>query len=150
MPIFMNYTPSNGVQSGEIELLSFSHAAQNLGNSLSGTPTRVLFNEITVTKTQDASSPVFMRGAAVGELLPAVQFTFSSAAAGVEAPYLSYKLTEVIVTGYSMSSGGDRPTESISFDYSKIEITYIMGDLKGGNTVLEFETLGKVFIPPLP
>jgi type VI secretion system secreted protein Hcp len=38
--------------------------------------------------------------------------------------YLTVKLTNCLVSGYSMSSGGDRPSESLSINFTKIEYTY--------------------------
>ena len=38
--------------------------------------------------------------------------------------YLTIKLTNTMISGYSFSSGGDRPSESISLNFTKIEYTY--------------------------
>jgi hypothetical protein len=38
--------------------------------------------------------------------------------------YLRYELEDVFLTSYSISSGGDRPTESVSMVYTKITMTY--------------------------
>ncbi len=35
--------------------------------------------------------------------------------------YMAYKLTDVLISGYSISSGGDRPSESLSLNFTKIE-----------------------------
>jgi type VI secretion system secreted protein Hcp len=34
---------------------------------------------------------------------------------------MAYKLTDVMVSSYSISSGGDRPMESLSLNFTKIE-----------------------------
>ena len=78
-------------------------------------------SEITVTKEQDISS--------IGLLTEALQGT------GVDAKidfcrtnqskmdiYLSIELTETMISGYSMSSGGDRPSESLSLNFTKIRV----------------------------
>jgi type VI secretion system secreted protein Hcp len=38
--------------------------------------------------------------------------------------YMSYELSNSLISGYSMSSGGDRPSESVSFNFTKIEMKY--------------------------
>ena len=45
--------------------------------------------------------------------------------------YLTVKLTNTMISGYSFSSGGDRPSESISLNFTKIDITYQGYDDKG-------------------
>ena len=35
--------------------------------------------------------------------------------------YVEYTLTNTLISGYSISSGGDRPTESLSLNFTKIE-----------------------------
>ena len=34
--------------------------------------------------------------------------------------YLSYELEDVLFSGYSVSSGGDRPSETLSLNFTKI------------------------------
>jgi type VI secretion system secreted protein Hcp len=36
-------------------------------------------------------------------------------------PYLQFTLTNCLVSGYSLSSGGDRPTESVQLNFTKVE-----------------------------
>ncbi len=38
--------------------------------------------------------------------------------------YLQLKLSQVLISGYSVSSGGDRPSESVSLNYTKIHEEY--------------------------
>jgi type VI secretion system secreted protein Hcp len=38
--------------------------------------------------------------------------------------YAEYKLTNCMVSGYSVSSGGDRPSESISINFTKFEYVF--------------------------
>jgi type VI secretion system secreted protein Hcp len=46
--------------------------------------------------------------------------------------YLELKLTECLISSYSISSGGDKPMESLSLNFTKIEYRYIPQDEKGG------------------
>jgi len=53
-----------------------------------------------------------------------------------------------MVSGYSVSSGGDKPTESISLNFTKIEYQYIpMGQKNDGKSPMKTGwdiSLGKV------
>jgi type VI secretion system secreted protein Hcp len=54
---------------------------------------------------------------------------------GTDAPqkYLEYKLEGASISGFSVSSGGDRPTESVSINFDKITMSYtpVGDDLSG-------------------
>jgi type VI secretion system secreted protein Hcp len=79
-------------------------------------------SEIKITRAIDQASPklaqCIKRGCHFGTVLLAMR-----KAGGGKAVYLEYKLTNVWVSSYSMSSGGDRPMESVSLNFSKIELS---------------------------
>ncbi len=82
---------------------------------------------ITVRKGGDASS--------IGEALLSTK-QFASLTLVVQGPqtqdaarpYLEIKMQPVFVTSYSVSGGGDRPTESLSINFTKIEFKYTAFD----------------------
>ena len=41
---------------------------------------------------------------------------------------MEYTLANALISGYSVSSGGDRPSESLSFNFTKIEMKFIPYD----------------------
>jgi type VI secretion system secreted protein Hcp len=87
-------------------------------------------SEITVSKQMDIASVDLFREALVGREIPGdIELTQT----GSDKPFTYYKvkLTNVLVSSYSLSSGGDRPSESLSLNFSKIEVTYIPIDDKG-------------------
>ena len=47
---------------------------------------------------------------------------------------MSYELTNTLVSSYSCSSGGDKPMESVSLNFTKFEYKYITRDAKGSPT----------------
>jgi type VI secretion system secreted protein Hcp len=49
---------------------------------------------------------------------------------GKHVSYLKYILTNTLISGYSISSGGDRPSESISLNFTKIDSVYLNIDDK--------------------
>jgi type VI secretion system secreted protein Hcp len=95
-------------------------------------------SEIVVTKHQDGSSTYLFTDAVAGKMNTDVTIEFTATAAGKVATYLKYQLTDTGLSGYSVSSGGDRPSESLSLNFTKIIWTFTptAADLTGTpNTV---------------
>jgi type VI protein secretion system component Hcp len=69
----------------------------------------------TITKEIDKSSPLLAEACASGKHFQEVDVDLASGG--------KYKLMDAMISSVSKSSGGDRPTESISFTYQKIEMT---------------------------
>jgi type VI secretion system secreted protein Hcp len=83
---------------------------------------------VRIVKLVDAASPQLKRTAAAGEHLKEVVFQFYRSNAGKEELYETIRLSDAIISSVqnrgSSSAGSERPTEEISFQYAKIEITY--------------------------
>jgi type VI secretion system secreted protein Hcp len=122
---------------GAIDVLSWSWGATNSGTHAGGGgggAGKVSMSDLTVTKELDKSSPRLMLACARGEhIREAVLILRSQAEEPVE--YLKITLSDLLVTSYSVagtgSSGGDRPMESLSLNFSRIEIEYIPVDADG-------------------
>jgi type VI secretion system secreted protein Hcp len=98
------------------------------GTSASRETGTVNVSEIVVTKMNDVSSEPLFRESLDGKAVTAeIDLTKSNDAGGFET-YLKLTLTECLISGYSMSSGGDKPTESLSLNFTKIEYKYIPYD----------------------
>ena len=69
----------------------------------------------TITKEIDKASPLLAQACASGKHFQEVDVELASGG--------KYKLTDVMISSDTKSSGGDRPMESISFTYQKIEMT---------------------------
>lgn len=83
------------------------------------------FSELTTTKMSDKTSPLLLAEAAVGRgKLVEIHFTRTDGGGKLFA-YQKIKLYNVMFSGFSQSSGGDRPSESLSLNYTKIEFRYI-------------------------
>ena len=77
-------------------------------------------SEISVTKVNDNASTGLMRLALWGKGKK-VEIHFTRTGDDKkEDEYLKYELENVLFSGYSVSSGGDRPTESLSLNFTKI------------------------------
>ncbi len=84
-------------------------------------------SEIVLTKTFDAMSPALFINCCLGTTITKVEVDFtgtSGDATAASTVYLTYELSNAIITGHSVSSGGDLPSESISIAYEAIVMTY--------------------------
>nr|WP_321983227.1 type VI secretion system tube protein Hcp [uncultured Lichenicoccus sp.] len=98
-------------------------------------------SEITVTKNQDSASIKLLQEALIGTGAAdaaTVQIDFTRTDK-TQSVYETLTLSNVIISGYSTSSGGDRPSESLSFNFTKIEVKITpmeaTGQAGGGATV---------------
>jgi type VI secretion system secreted protein Hcp len=131
MPIYMKYAAIVGDVTSKghenwIMIDSFQwgvgrgiSAAQ--GSSENRTASGCSVSEITMSKHLDPSSLPLIQDMFKGQLDNAVQIDF------VETKnnnvFYSVALTNTGLSGFSTSSGGDRPSESISLNFTKIAIT---------------------------
>jgi type VI secretion system secreted protein Hcp len=139
--VFMKFDGIDGeshdaAQRGAIDVLSWSWGASNPGSHAGGGgggAGKVIMTDVTVTKELDKSSPRLMLACARGELIrEAVLICRDSGDEAVE--YLKITFSDILVSSYSVSGSGDgdaRPTESISFNFTRIEIEYVPVDAKG-------------------
>jgi len=78
-------------------------------------------SEVTISKILDPSTLHLWRNSLDGDLKTTVDFSFTVADQG-NTEYLHVTLWDVGVSGFSMSSGGDRPSESISLNFAKVQL----------------------------
>ena len=130
MPIYMQYEKIEGdVTSAShekwIELHSFQWGvgrgiSSKTGRGADREASAPSISEITVTKSQDKSTTKLLDEALQGEGKK-IQIDFVKTDGKKLETYMFYKLTEAMISGYSISSGGDRPSESLSLNFTKIE-----------------------------
>jgi type VI secretion system secreted protein Hcp len=89
-------------------------------------------SEITATKASDVSSTLILNEALQGEGQTVI-IDFCKTDKGKMEVYQTYTLTNTMISGYSVSSGGDRPSESISLNFTKIEFK-LTGQGAAGDT----------------
>lgn len=144
MPIFMNYdgipgdTTTDGHQKW-IEVGSFQWgvgrgitSASHSGADREGSTPSV--SEIVVTKMNDSASSNLLR-ASLG-LPPAgegklVKIDFCKTDTSKPEAYLQLELENSLVSGWSISSGGDRPMESVTINFTKV--TFVPIGMKAAN-----------------
>jgi len=81
-------------------------------------------SEITLSKQMDVASYRLLDEVLQGEGLPCT-IDFCKTDKGVLESYCKYILEDCMVSGYSVSSGGDRPTETISLNFTKVEYGFV-------------------------
>ncbi len=117
---------------GQIEILSYMHgesqptqSARSAAGSAAG---KVSIMDFAVTKYLDKSSPILNLACCTGQHYKKVTIQLFRATkdAGKPVKYMEYVLEEVIISSYKVvSSGGDVPIESLTFNFGKIRWSYI-------------------------
>jgi type VI secretion system secreted protein Hcp len=154
MPIYMNYDGIQGevTASGHekwIELTSFQWGEGRSLSSGQGASTResgtVSMADVVVTKQTDGTSPKLFIAGATGTLDKTVKIDFVRTEGGAEQVYMQYTLTNTGVGGYSLASGGERPSETLSLNFLKIEFKYITigDDLTGSPETVHYDLEAK-------
>lgn len=86
-------------------------------------------SEVTVTKNMDKATAALVQEACVGRSKPVVIHLVQTG--DKLETFMEYKLTDCLISGYSVSSGGEgKPSESVSFNFTKVEIKYTAFDNK--------------------
>lgn len=122
----------------EIDIFSFSWGVAQEEKASSagagGAAGKASFSDFNFMVPATKASPKLFLACASGQHLADATLTLRRAG---ENPieFLVYKLSDILVTSFqeSASSGGDdRPTDSFSLNFAKIEIAYKEQDAKGG------------------
>ena len=112
-----------------IEVLSYSHGLSQPASATSGTggrsKERVEMADFSVMKVLDKASPNLALAVCDGRHIPTVTIELCEAS-GEKHKYMEYVMEDVIVSSLqpSGSSGGDKPLESLTFNFGKIKWTY--------------------------
>jgi type VI secretion system secreted protein Hcp len=126
-----------------IELTSFQWGVgRGIGSAMSGQASRESsipsVSEVVVTKRMDSASPGLWTDSVAGQLNSTVKIVFTTTAQGDTKEFLKYELTNTGLSGYSLSSGGDMPTESLSLNFTKVVWTFTSTDpAVSGNPVTQ-------------
>jgi type VI secretion system secreted protein Hcp len=112
-----------------IEILSYSHGVTQPVTTASGTGGRtggrVGMSDFSIMKQLDKSSLDLASHCCKGTHFASVELKLHEAS-GDKHEFMSYLMEDVIISGVqpSGSQGGDKPLESVSFNFGKIKWTY--------------------------
>jgi len=115
----------------QIEILSYSHgvtqpSAASASSSGGATTGRCEHQDFTIVKELDKASPLLAQLCCQGKHIPEIVLTLVRAGGDKPVPFMEYKLTEAIISSYAPSGSKEGlPVESVSFNYGKIEWTYV-------------------------
>lgn len=104
--------------------------ATPVGSAMNREASEPSVSEVTITKQMDAASVYLFNEACTGQKGKKVEIHLVSTGSPGQT-YCEYILSDTLVSGYSVSSPGDRPTESISLNFTKIENKYVPGEQTG-------------------
>jgi len=148
MPIYMKFGSIDGDVTTEgyakwIELNSFQYGVGRAVSSGAGGNTRESsapnVSEIVVTKHFDTSSAKLYQDSVAGAFDTKVQIKMNTTTKNKTETFLAFELSDCGVSGYSLSSGGDAPSESLSLNFLKIVLTPTpldkSGQIKKGDVV---------------
>jgi type VI secretion system secreted protein Hcp len=119
---------------GEIEILSFSWGVTQSGGysyGSGGTSAKANVQDLSVSFRMCPASPKLMQYCATGKHLDSALLTCLEAS---ETPqkYLEITLTDVVVSSYQTGgSGDDKPIESMTLNFAKVDQEYFKQDDKG-------------------
>ncbi len=115
----------------QIEMESFQWGAGiGVGSARGGdrTTSEPSVSEITATKQLDKASEKLFKSLLNGDTITKGVISFVVASKGESVAYASLELSDVIISGYSQSSGGDFPSESFSLNFSKFDWMFMGRD----------------------
>ncbi len=138
MAIYMQFAGIDGSVTAkgfekQIELSSLQFGvgraiSMDSGNAANRSHGRPSLSEITVTKQMENSSFGLLKEALSGNAGKKVKISVVEVNADQLKEYVVYELEEVLISGYSVSTAGDIPSESISLSYAKITASFTAAD----------------------
>jgi type VI secretion system secreted protein Hcp len=85
-------------------------------------------SEVSVVKVMDKCTPKLFEQACVGTS-KLVKLDLVQTGEQLDT-YMSYELENCLISGYSVSTSGDRPMENLSFNFTKMIMKYVPYDNK--------------------
>lgn len=119
----------------QIQLLAWSWGMSQAGTTHIGSGGgggKVNVNDLSFTHYVDSSTPKLMEACCKGKHYPEATITMRKAG-GDPLPFLTIKLTDIIVTSVSEggSAGEEMLTENVTLNFAAFEVSYQAQDNKG-------------------
>lgn len=112
----------------QIDILAWSWGVSNSGTTHMGSGSgagRAAFQDISITKWIDKSSPILFQMTTTGKHIPAGQLVCRKAG-GTQMEYILIDIKDILVTSVSLggSGGEDRLTENVSLNFGSFKYQY--------------------------
>lgn len=123
-----------------VDILSFSFGASNsavIGPGSSGGESRAGradVSNLTIMKVLDKTSPLLFDDCVTGDYLKKVELQYFKPVGDQQQPYFKVHMENALITSIQLSGSSENPTESVSFAFEKIKVSYNPeegGKLKG-------------------
>ncbi len=121
--------PSTSKQDA-IDILSFSFGASQtavFGPGSSGKESRAGradVGNVTVMKVLDKTSPLLFDDCVTGNVLKKVDIIYDKPMGDSQEDYFKLHMEDALITSIQLSGSNENPTESISFAFAKIKVSY--------------------------
>ncbi len=115
---------------GYIDILSFSFGASQtavIGPGSSGGEARAGradVSNVSIMKVLDKTSPLLFDDCVTGNYLATADITYDKPMGDQQEDYFKIHMEKVLITSIQLSGSSENPTESISFAFEKIKISY--------------------------
>jgi type VI secretion system secreted protein Hcp len=110
----------------QLEIQSFSWAESQAGSSDMGTgggTGKVSMGDFNFVIPISKASPKLFLACATGQAIKSAEFS-ARKAGGKQEAYLKWKFSDLLISSFQSSGSGETPTDSFSFNFSKIEVEY--------------------------
>ena len=118
----------------EIDVLSYSWGVTQTGTMSyggGGGAGKANFGDFSFMMRMNKATPKLMESCASGKHIKLATLSCRKAG-GKQLDYMIYKFHDLLISSYQTSASSEEPMESISFNYSKMEMEYKEQDEKGG------------------
>jgi len=118
----------------EIDVLSWSWGESQSGTFATaggGGAGKVNMQDLSFTCYQSKASPKLIQACALGEHLTDATLTARKAGGG-QQEYFTIKMSDVLVSSYQIGASSERPMETVSLNFAKIEVEYKPQKADGG------------------
>lgn len=124
---------ADGTHTAQIDVLSYSWGVSQtgtMGYGGGGGAGKANFGDFNFMMRMNKATPKLMTACATGKHIPTAILSCRKAG-GTQEDYMIYKFFDLLISSYQTSASSEEPTESISFNYSKMEMEYKIQDAKG-------------------
>jgi len=117
----------------EIDVLSYSWGVTQTGTMShggGGGAGKANFGDFSFMMRMNKATPKLMQACADGKHIKDATLTCRKAG-DKQQEYMQYKFFDLLISSYQTSASSEDPTESISFNFAKMEMEYKEQDAKG-------------------
>jgi type VI secretion system secreted protein Hcp len=115
---------------GFVDVMSFSFGAERhhvIGQGSAGGETgsgRANLSNLVVMKYVDKTSPLLFETLVTGKILKTVDLFYDKSVGNKQDDYYKIHLEHVVITSLQKSGSQEHPSESVSFAFGKVKVSY--------------------------